>query len=232
MWREGQISTQQVWRARSKWSQDLLPRGADDVAELIYLSEQDQSTTLLKDDRTTTVRVVRQPDQPNQQLVVKRYNAKGRWHKISRAIRESRASRCWRMSYVFAEAGISVATPYMMHEVRFGPFNQNAYFVSEKLAGQELLTALPKLEVAEQREVVASIKVLFEQLEEHRLSHGDMKASNILWNGEQLSLIDLDACAQHRHVLSWRKANLKDRKRFLKNWQERPELLSMFEFLA
>ncbi|NND01008.1 MAG: serine/threonine protein kinase, partial [Gammaproteobacteria bacterium] len=80
----------------------------------------------------------------------------------------------------------------------------------------------------QQAEVVSALQGIFASMREHRLSHGDMKASNLLWLDNQLFLIDLDASRKHRTTLGWRLANHKDRKRFLKNWQSQPELLKLF----
>ena len=51
-----------------------------------------------------------------------------------------------------------------------------------------------------------------------RISHGDLKATNLLWDAGQVLLIDLDAVVQHRspttHARAWRR----DRTRLLRNW--------------
>ncbi len=207
-----------------------MPRGVDDIAELLL--QIDSTDIVLKHDKTTTVTVVALATQPDQPIVLKRYNAKGIWHRISRSVRESRAQRCWRMSFAFAKAGIVVAPPFMMHETQFCGLNGNAFFASQKLGGQELLAALPKLERVEQDRVVATVQQLFKALAEHKLSHGDMKATNLLWDGQTLTLIDLDAAQQHTSETTWQRAHLKDKRRFLKNWQDQPELSGRFEFLG
>ena len=135
------------------------------------------------------------------------------------------------MSFAFGQAGLTVAQPYMMHEQRFAMFNLDAFFAAQKLAGQELLAALPKLERAEQDQVVMAIRDMFERFKAFSLSHGDMKATNLLWDGKNVALIDLDAAHQHAGKKSWNKANRKDRRRFLKNWHDQPQLLERFEFL-
>ena len=228
-WLNAAYLNNQSLKTVSRWSADLMPRGVDDIAELLMKGEV--AKVVLKNDRTTTVSVISLDDTPDQNIVLKRYNAKGQWHRISRAVRRSRASRCWQMSFAFAQAGLCVARPYMMHEQRLAMFNLDAFFATQKLAGQELLAALPKLERAEQDQVVTAIRDMFERFEAFSLSHGDMKATNLLWDGNRLALIDLDAAHQHARKLSWRKANRKDRRRFLKNWQDQPQLLKRFEFL-
>ena len=228
-WLSEHYLSKRSWRTHSRWCGALMPRGVDDIAELLMKGEV--AKVVLKSDRTTTVSVVSLDDRPDQNIVLKQYNPKGPWHRVSRAVRKSRASRCWKMSFAFGQAGITVAQPYMMHELRFGIFNQDAFFATQKLAGQELLAALPKLEHAEQDQVVVAIRDMFERFEAFSLSHGDMKATNLLWDGKNIALIDLDAAHQHARQKSWNRAHRKDRMRFLKNWQDQPQLLERFEFL-
>ena len=47
-----------------------------------------------------------------------------------------------------------------------------------------------------------------------------MKATNLLWDGERIGLIDLDAMRQHRSAARYRRAGRKDRERFLRNWPD------------
>ncbi|MDG1906299.1 MAG: lipopolysaccharide kinase InaA family protein [Arenicella sp.] len=228
-WLSARYLSNQSLRTSSCWSAVLMPRGVDDIAELLMKGKV--AKVVLKNDRTTTVSVVALDDKPDQNIVLKRYNAKGQWHRVWRAVRKTRANRCWHMSFTFGQAGLTVAQPYMMHEQRFAMFNLDAFFATQKLAGQELLAALPKLERAEQDQVVVAIRDMFERFEAFSLSHGDMKATNLLWDGKNIALIDLDAAHQHTAKKSWKKANRKDRRRFLKNWQDQPQVLELFEFL-
>ena len=67
----------------------------------------------------------------------------------------------------------------------------------------------------------------FKILREHRITHGDLKASNILLRWERPVLIDLDAMRQHRTVSSYHNALNNDVCRFLQNWQNSPQLLDI-----
>jgi tRNA A-37 threonylcarbamoyl transferase component Bud32 len=183
------------------------------------------TSSAFKHDRTTTVaRVV----MAGQAVVLKRYNPRNQWHKIKRALRRSRARRCWNMSYAFSQAGLNVATPILMLEDRFGPFRLDAYFVNECLDGQELMTLLPTMALEQRQLVAAAIDDAFEKMKVGRLTHGDLKASNLMWGDEKLYFIDLDAAQQHRNPVTWHKGHVKDRKRFLKNWENDEQLLALF----
>lgn len=183
---------------------------------------------LLKHDRTTSVACLAIGVE---EVIIKRYNPRSQWHRLSRAVRPSRASRCWHMSYEFQQAGLSVARPLLMLERRLGPLRRSAYFISEALNGVELLSALPSMPPCEQRAVGVAVNSAFESMAKARLSHGDLKASNLIWHNGHLYFIDLDAARHHSSKQSWQKANRKDRQRFLKNWQEAQHLLGLFKDL-
>lgn len=182
----------------------------------------------LKHDKTTTVAKV---SGEHSDLIIKRYNARNFWHHIKRAMRESRAHRCWRMSASFTKAGLNVAEPVMMFEQRFALFRRNAYFVSRCLTGHELLGLLPNMDAQEQALVKQAVTQAFSAMREHLITHGDMKASNLLWVNKELYFVDLDAARNHKSHMSWQHSHNKDRKRFLKNWQNQPELLELFNSL-
>ena len=195
--------------------QNPLAINANQLNHLIATGEQ------LKHDRTTTV--VRTHD-----VIIKRYNPRNRLHTVKRALRRSRAYRSWLMSYAFERAGLNVAQPILMYEQRFGALRADAYFVSTNINAQELLTLLPSMSSQEQNQVASAINSAFNKMRQHKISHGDMKASNLLWRDNTLYFIDLDAAQQHCQSITWAMSHRKDVKRFLKNWQNQPELLSLF----
>lgn len=223
------ISQMNLWR---KSSLQLATDNLDlpcSVAELNTLIEHASDQHRLKDDRTTTVVKYQTA---NRSYIIKRYNPRNFWHKLKRALRTSRARRCWKMSFEFRDAGLNVSPPVLMLENRFGPLRRDAFFVNEFLAGDELLEALPSMSDAEKRQVKHAILLAFKKLASARISHGDMKASNLLWVDEKLYFIDLDAAQKHgAWSLLFNKKHRRDKRRFLKNWLESPELLSLFSEL-
>ena len=183
-----------------------------------------KSSDQFKDDKTTSVVKVKD-------FIIKRYNARSAYHHFSRSVRKSRAQRCWSMSDDFAQAGLNIAKPFLMHEQRFGPLRLDAYFISEALSGQELLSALPAMSDEQKQSVVAQLTQAFEKMRIAKISHGDMKATNLMWVDERLFFIDLDGAKKHFSQTSWQRAHKKDVKRFLKNWRDQPELLNLFNDL-
>lgn len=173
-----------------------------------------QSSQILKNDKTTTVAKL---DVLGNSIVIKRYNARSFWHRIKRALRQSRAKRCWDMSDIFANVGLQVAPRIAMVEKRWGPFCLDAYFVAEFLEAEEFLTWLPSQLPAEKAKAQQQVNRLFSTFQQHRLSHGDMKATNLLWFKQGIVFLDLDAAKQHYFNVMWLRAYRRDKKRFAKN---------------
>ena len=62
-----------------------------------------------------------------------------------------------------------------------------------------------------------------------RLGHGDMKATNFIVDpAGKLWLIDLDGMRRYRTGPLLRAERRKDLARFMRNWQERPEVAAIF----
>ncbi len=200
---------------------DQVPLSASSLNTLLS-----DTSKAFKHDKTTTVARI---EFSGKAMVLKRYNPRNRWHKIKRALRRSRARRCWQMSYAFSRAGLNVAAPILMLEDRFGPFRLDAYFLNEFLEGQELISVLPTMDIDQRKKVAAAIAEAFEKMKAARLTHGDLKASNLMWSNDKLYFIDLDAAQQHSNSVTWLKGHHKDRKRFLKNWQGDRQLLEFFK---
>ena len=68
----------------------------------------------------------------------------------------------------------------------------------------------------------------FLALREHRLSHGDMKATNILVQDRELVMIDLDSARRHMSGVWHSRSVARDKRRFLANWNPWPEMKRHF----
>jgi len=172
---------------------DLDSLGIDRLRDASQKLDQSMmnASKVFKNDLTTSVA---QLDLKAGQYIAKRYNARNIKHHFTRAVRKSRAQRCWDMSFEFARIGLNVATP-------------------------------------QKEQVVVQIHDAFSKMREAKVTHGDMKATNLMWVNEQLYFIDLDASKCHCSDLSFARANNKDKKRFMKNWKDKPELLALFSQL-
>lgn len=170
--------------------------------------------TRLKSGNTCTVARVNAGDAS---FVVKRYNIKNLRHALSRLWRPSRAWHSWREGHRLQLLGIATPAPLALIEERLGPLRRRAWLINEHCPGTSLAQHFSPERIPGEGEA-AAIVALFATLARERITHGDLKASNLLWHANRIWLIDLDACTQHRSEAAWRKAWQRDRARLLRNW--------------
>ena len=182
-----------------------------------------ESSERLKDGNTATVW---RADLGDLGLVVKRYNIKDRWHGVSRLFRESRASISWRNAHMLQMFGIETPDPVAYCLRREEPLQPVGYFLAEALAGVSLKdwVAQSRGEPDEIRRVAIMIGRLLARLRRLRITHGDLKAANLILHGERLFVIDLDSMRLHRFGVTFEYAWRKDMARFEANWSEMPEV--------
>ncbi|MDP2154046.1 MAG: lipopolysaccharide kinase InaA family protein [Methylotenera sp.] len=188
--------------------------------------------TLLKSGNTCTVALANIENVP---LVIKRYNIKNIWHGIARALRKTRASASWANAYRLTLLGIATPKPIALIEQRYFGLRGKAYFVSEYLEAPDAnLFFEQKPEQVARATAIHNIVILFYRLFLLKISHGDMKATNIKLLDASPWLIDLDSMRQHDWDGFALKAHVQDLKRFMKNWQDEPSLYNAFikEFFA
>ncbi|WP_332675731.1 lipopolysaccharide kinase InaA family protein [Aromatoleum sp.] len=171
---------------------------------------------LLKDGGTCTVARV---DLGGRALVVKRYNLKHARHALSRAWRPSRAWHSWLEGHRLRFLGIPTPAPLALVEARVGPLRGRAWLITEHCPGPNLLQHLaPHVAAGPPPAEAAALRALFGALHRQRISHGDMKATNLLWQDGAIVVIDLDAAVQHHSVQAHARAWRRDRARLLRNW--------------
>lgn len=171
---------------------------------------------LLKDGGTATVARIEVGGRP---LVIKRYNLKNARHALSRAWRPSRAWHSWLAAHRLRFLGIATPAPLALVEERFGPLRRRAWLVTEHCAGPSLLEHLAAhVEEGPPPAEAAALRRLFATLHRERISHGDLKATNLLWQDGEVVVIDLDAMVQHRSAAAHARAWRRDRTRLLRNW--------------
>jgi serine/threonine-protein kinase RIO1 len=66
-------------------------------------------------------------------------------------------------------------------------------------------------------------------LHQARITHGDFKATNLLWHAEHVWLIDLDSMQFHKAEADYHRAWMKDRARFVRNWPQGSALTAWLE---
>lgn len=170
--------------------------------------------TPIKAGRTASVARV---DLDGHRVVIKRYNLKNHGHAFSRLWRPSRAWHAWHAAHRLAFLGIATPAPLAMIEERLGPLRRRAWLITEFCPGRNLVQHLAADDVPPGDEADAIVK-LFRGLHRERISHGDLKATNLLWHDNRIFVIDLDAMRQHRADAAFRRAWGRDRARLLRNW--------------
>ena len=173
-----------------------------------------KKSEIIKDDKSTTVGKFEWQDK---QYIIKRFNARNKGHAIKRSLRRSRANNCWYMSLIFLKYSIAVAKPIAMLERRAFFLKADSFFISEHIDGVEILGWLPEQESSMQIMVKQQMIEIFTIFAKNRLSHGDMKATNLLWSGQKIALIDLDAAKQHSNNILFARAHARDKRRFSRN---------------
>jgi tRNA A-37 threonylcarbamoyl transferase component Bud32 len=206
---------------RSNYSMSGLPQTA---AELdAYFKPEN----IIKNGNTCTVALV---SMGGLQVVIKRYNIKSYWHGLGRAFRQTRASVSWANAHRLKLLALETANPVALIEKRQFGLKGKAYFLMEYIDAPDMIAFFKQSpNKALRAQAVKRLVQLFYELYLLKISHGDMKATNIkvLEDGRPL-LIDLDSMQQHRVDFFAKKAHVRDIKRFMQNWKDEPSLYNAF----
>jgi tRNA A-37 threonylcarbamoyl transferase component Bud32 len=182
---------------------------------------------LLKNGNTCTVALV---EMGGKKIAIKRYNIKNFWHGLSRAFRQTRAAVSWANAHRLIILDIATAKPIALIEQRkFGLFKSKAYFFAEYIDAPDAAQFFAECaDKTARAETIKNMVTLFYKLYLLKISHGDMKATNIKIVDNRPVLIDLDSMCQHRTYFSSSVAHLRDLSRFMQNWQNEPALYNAF----
>lgn len=157
-------------------------------------------------------------------IVVKRYNYKNPLHCLRHTIKGSRARKCWLNAHLLQMLDIPTAPPLAFIEKRKGPLLLRSYFITEYVPGRRLYDFLRDDSVtAEHRSAVTEqLKHLLNLLAKHKITHGDLKHTNIILTDTGPTLTDLDAMKIHRCPWTFCRRRLKDRIRIPQENQQTP----------
>ena len=188
------------------------------------LALSDPECQIIKSDNTTTVGLI---FRDSYKIAIKRYNTKNAWHRLRRTVRSSRAENCWHFTRILRSLDISVAPAVAwIQEIQVG-LKGRSWFVSEFVDGISCLDHLKRdVSHAEIEKTLGEIVGILCKLRHKHISHGDLKATNILLSDQGPVLIDLDAMRQHKTESTYQQTARKDINRFLRNWQDYPVLLA------
>jgi heptose I phosphotransferase len=156
-----------------------------------------------------------------QRVVIKRYNRKNILTRFKRYLGPSKASRTWKNSETIARLGIATARPLAFIEKRFGHLNLDSYFVCEYIDGRRLDDFVRSNPSVTEQSLCAEalVKMMF-KLKTGMCQHGDLKSTNILWDGKEIFLLDTDAVKIYKNPVKFARAHASDWNRLLRNWDE------------
>lgn len=195
---------------RSEFIDGLSVDLVDDIEELMS-----QGEILKAGNSATVVRV----NVDGNDLVIKRYNIKSTFHLLRRTLRRSRAAVSWRNANLLEFIDLPTLKPLGFIERRKGWLRTVSYFISEYHQAEELLDAYHSRQPTENE--LEQINNIFLLMQNSQISHGDLKAQNLLVDDEgKVILIDLDSMKEHRNYRDFQRAFKKDKKRFIRNWQD------------
>jgi len=162
-------------------------------------------------------------------VLVKRYNHKGFIHSLRHTIKRSRARRNWLHGHRLGMLDIATPRPLAYIEQRRGLLVWQSYLVTKYIEGQKLYDFLRNSNVADEQRSIAmqQIKYLLDKMGKYRITHGDLKHTNILVTKNGPVLTDLDGMKVHRCNCMYKIKQEKDLKRFL----ERHPCEDLFETL-
>ncbi len=184
------------------------------------------SGELLKKGNTSTVAKIAID---SHDLVVKRYNIKSFWHGMNRAWRRTRAEHSWKSAHRLQFHGVATAKPVALVVNTIGPLRRTSYFIAEYVNGPSIRDFFLAASMQEKDAVIEKIADVLLALKSLKLSHGDLKAGNIVIRNGEAVLLDLDALRKHRGESSLKRALKRDTERLLANWQPESEIYKAFE---
>ncbi|MDI6449058.1 lipopolysaccharide kinase InaA family protein [Anaerobaca lacustris] len=180
------------------------------------LDERMQAGQILKNGNTCFVsRIVWN----GQDVVVKRYNHKGFWHSLRHTLKGSRARRSWLNATRLRLLRIPTAGPIGYIDEWRGLLLWQSYFVMHFVPGTPVSSVFQSEQAssAQKHQVHEQVVSLLQRMADHGISHGDMKHPNILFNGDQIVLMDLDAMRVGGTGHLWRHRYQRDVDRYLRD---------------
>jgi len=186
---------------------------------------------LLKNGRSSTVIKVMLD---GREVVIKRYNMKSIWHRLRRMFRHTRALHCWRLAQKLSLFQVKTAPPIAYVESNWLGIRGKSYYVMEYVPGPDIKTYLAPFETEPYSAAIVIQRVcqLLASLQQLEITHGDLKATNMIVNDRQQPvLIDLDGANEHLTLTGLRQAWREEIHRFLCNFVEQPTLAQIMQRL-
>jgi tRNA A-37 threonylcarbamoyl transferase component Bud32 len=154
-----------------------------------------------KNSRNVTLARVPSPAPGQPGLVLRRLNY-GRWrHRFCDTFRPTRAHRAFHSARALEAAGLPVARPLAVADLRRGRWPVHAYLLSQEIENARTLAQWAHPTRPWSHSLVATLADLLARLHEAGFIHGDLKATNVLITTAELPwLIDFDGVRQFTRV--------------------------------
>ena len=175
----------------------------------------DRGTPLKRGNATTISQVV----VAGQILVVKRYNPIRIRKFLRQLFRFSRARAGWKNALLFERYRIPTAKAIALIERPYDLRRPTSYLVTEFVPGTNgnALFTDPDQSATTANDLARKTAAALRRLHDAHLSHGDLKATNIIYGESAPVFIDLDAARRHRIGLFERWRQRRDLQRLLQN---------------
>ncbi len=129
------------------------------------------------------------------EVVIKGYRHLGLLHSLRHILKGSRAKQAWLTANRLCALEIPTPRPLAYIDEYQGALLWRSYFIYEYIAGPVLHTVLYDPAVPEEgkRRLINEVLTMLARLSEHGISHGDLKHTNMICQGDKVVFIDLDA---------------------------------------
>lgn len=167
------------------------------------------------------------------QVCLKYYFPNRFYKHVSYGFGGSRCRRSWLAALAFARAGIPTPAPLAVLEwKKFGGVWLDQAFLATRQAEGISLAEFARTHRADRdrlERIAGKLREYFSTMANHRIVHGDLKATNILVDEtDRISFIDLDAFSLVTSSSRWKKLREKDARIFAENWKNDPNLADTF----
>ncbi len=146
--------------------------------------------------------------------VIKRYNHKSIFHSFRHTIKKSRARHSWLNAHRLTMLGINTPEPLCYIERYKGKLLWNSYIITKYIPGKNLNTIFNDQSTTSDFKnksfIEKKVKDIIASFHANRLTHGDLKGSNILIADGLLYITDLDAMIIHKTALLFANRKKKD----------------------
>lgn len=167
-----------------------------------------------------------------EKVALKYYFPKSTIKKLNYGLRGSRCEQSLLGSLGLLFLGIPTPAPLAMFELKNGILNQQSFLATKTATGIPLHSFYrenkqnPEL----MSKVYTALKAAFDTMAEYRVSHGDLKATNILVDSTgAINFIDLDAVTFLIPENKWQTARQRDKKIFSDNWRKDQAAVEFFK---